>query len=140
MIPIWFRHSSPPHAWTPYARRPAEREVIETDLSRWDYKHQVLATIHVPPWRVLAWLKLIELVVQLRPRAVLRLLASDARMRAVTRWYYRVGWRVFWREVSEFLTRRRRPVDRSRLARFWPLPPDVGERALDERGYGRPGP
>jgi anaerobic magnesium-protoporphyrin IX monomethyl ester cyclase len=122
-----------PHAWTPYARSPAGREVIETDLRRWDYKHQVLATAHVPPWRVLAWLKLIELVVQLRPRAVIRLLSGDARMRAVTRWYYRIGWRVFWREITEFLTRGCRSADRPRLARFWSLPPDVGERALDER-------
>ena len=32
-----------------------ERTVIETDTAKWDYKHQVLATTRVPPWRVLLW-------------------------------------------------------------------------------------
>ena len=31
-----------PHRWTPFAREQANRRVIQTDLSRWDYKHQVL--------------------------------------------------------------------------------------------------
>ena len=36
--------------------------MIQTDTRLWDYKHQVLATRHVPPWRVLLWVKFIETV------------------------------------------------------------------------------
>jgi anaerobic magnesium-protoporphyrin IX monomethyl ester cyclase len=42
-----------PHRWTPYFRLAADRTVIQPDRRRWDYKHQVLATRHMPPWRVL---------------------------------------------------------------------------------------
>jgi len=28
--------------------------MILTDARRWDYKHQVLSTRHLPPWRVLS--------------------------------------------------------------------------------------
>ena len=40
-----------PHRWTPYYRLAAHRTVIQTDRRRWDYKHQVLATRHMRPWR-----------------------------------------------------------------------------------------
>jgi hypothetical protein len=42
----------------------ADIQVIQTDLGRWDYKHQVLATRKMPPWRILLWTKLIEAVMQ----------------------------------------------------------------------------
>ena len=35
-------------------------------------KHQVLATRHLPPWRVILWVKLIEVLVQIRPKALWR--------------------------------------------------------------------
>ncbi len=46
-----------PHRWTPYFKLAVDRQVIQTDQRRWDYKHQVLATRHMPPWRVLLWFK-----------------------------------------------------------------------------------
>src|SRR5258706_1509906 len=61
-----------PHRWTPYFRIAEHRRIINTDQRRWDYKHQVLATKHVPPWRVLMWVQLIEAIVQLRPRSLWR--------------------------------------------------------------------
>ena len=51
-----------PHRWTPFFRLAAGRRVIQTDRRRWDYKHQVLATRHMPPWRVLLWVKFTEMV------------------------------------------------------------------------------
>jgi radical SAM superfamily enzyme YgiQ (UPF0313 family) len=50
-----------PHRWTPFFRLAAGRRVIQTDRRRWDYKHQVLATRYVPPWRVLLWFKFTEM-------------------------------------------------------------------------------
>jgi anaerobic magnesium-protoporphyrin IX monomethyl ester cyclase len=77
-----------PHRWTPFAREQANRRVIQTDLSRWDYKHQVLESPHVPNWRVLLWVKVIEAVSQLRPKSLFRLFAHpDRGFRAAMRWY-----------------------------------------------------
>lgn len=59
-----------PHRWTPYFRLAAHRMVIQTDRRRWDYKHQVLATRHMPPWRVLLWFKFIEMGRRARARSI----------------------------------------------------------------------
>jgi len=61
-----------PHRWTPFFRMAAHRQVIQSDRSKWDYKHQVLATRHMPPWRALVWFKFIEMVLQTRPKALYR--------------------------------------------------------------------
>lgn len=65
-----------PHRWTVFGAQQAGRRVIQTDLRRWDYKHHVLESKHVPDWRVLLWVKLIEAVAQLRPKSVWRLSTS----------------------------------------------------------------
>jgi anaerobic magnesium-protoporphyrin IX monomethyl ester cyclase len=81
-----------PHSWTPFARQEANHRIVQSDLSRWDYKHQVLESVHVPNWRVLLWVKLIEAVCQLRPKALFRLLADpDPLLRAGMRWYSNIG-------------------------------------------------
>src|SRR5215831_6091921 len=85
-----------PHRWTPYFRVAAGRRVIQKDARRWDYKHQVLSTRHLPPWRVLLWVKFIEAVVQLRPKALWRtFLQPDPRLRHAMRWYTEMGRRVW---------------------------------------------
>jgi len=63
-----------PHRWTPFFKEAEHRQVIQGDQSKWDYKHQVLNTRHVPPWRVFVWAKAIEFILQARPRALWRLL------------------------------------------------------------------
>ena len=92
-----------PHRWTPFYQSVAHRKIIQTDLRRWDYKHQVLANPGVPAWRTFLWFKLIELAMQLRPAAVRRLFHPDADFRHAMRWYTRVGRRVWFHEVAEFL-------------------------------------
>ena len=93
-----------PHRWTPFYETVQERAVLRTDTRRWDYKHQVLETPGVPPWRVFLWFKTIELVLQLRPRAIARVLFHpDAEFRHAMRWYTRIGRRVWFHEVAEFL-------------------------------------
>lgn len=108
-----------PHRWTPYFDTVADRRVIEPDVRKWDYKHQVLATSRVPPWRVLLWVKGIEAIMQLRPRALFRnLLHPDAEVRYAMRWYTRMGRRVWPREILGFLFGRR--LRRGpRLDQFW---------------------
>ncbi len=91
-----------PHRWTPYFRLAAHRMVIQTDRRRWDYKHQVLATRHMPPWRVLLWFKFIEMVMQTRPSALYRvLLHPDRGVRHAMRWYTQMGRRVWPYEIRK---------------------------------------
>jgi len=128
-----------PHRWTPYFRVAANRAVIQTDQRRWDYKHQVLATRHIPPWRLIAWVKFIEAVVQLRPRALGRYLAHrDRKLRHGIRWYYRIGRRVWFHEIWNYLFRDRRLRGGPSLAAFWGAPQDVEEEALSVPGRARP--
>lgn len=120
-----------PHRWTPFFRLAAQRRVVQLDRRRWDYKHQVLETRHLPPWRLLLWVKFIEIVAQSRPRALLRLLwRPDARLRHATRWYYRMGRRVWFHEIRNFLLRDRRVADGPTLEQFWGLPQDAEEESM----------
>ena len=98
-----------PHRWTPFASQQAGRRVVQTDLRLWDYKHQVLDSEHVPTWRVLCWMKLIEAVAQLRPKSLYRLWAHpDRGFRDAMRWYYRIGRRVWPYELWHWVFTDRR--------------------------------
>lgn len=98
-----------PHRWTPFYRTVEQRQIIQPDTRLWDYKHQVLATSGVPVWRIFVWFKLIEVVLQLRPTALARLLFhGDPDYRHAMRWYTRIGRRVWLHEVYEFIFKTRR--------------------------------
>jgi anaerobic magnesium-protoporphyrin IX monomethyl ester cyclase len=97
-----------PHRWTPFYQTAAERRVIQPDTRRWDYKHQVLSTHRVPPWRVFLWFKCIEVLMQARPKVLARtLFHRDPDYRHAMRWYTRIGRRVWLHEVFEFVFRTR---------------------------------
>jgi anaerobic magnesium-protoporphyrin IX monomethyl ester cyclase len=122
-----------PHRWTPYFKFAAERRVIQTNRRRWDYKHQVLATRHMPPWRVLLWFKFTEMVLQCRPKAICRVLFHrDAGLRQAMRWYTRMGRRVWPYEIRNFL-RDRRLKDGPTVAEFWGAPQDAEEESMSAR-------
>ena len=113
-----------PHRWTPFFRSVAERRIIQTDQRQWDYKHQVLHNRHMPPWRLMLWVKFIEATLQLRPRAIARvLLGSDPELRHGMRWYTEIGRRVWKHEILSFLFRERRQKNGPLLATFWADPP-----------------
>ena len=122
-----------PHRWTPFFTESKDRRVIETDLRRWDYKHQVMETPKVPAWRVFLWVKLIEVVLQARPRALWRtFLHPDPEIRHAMRWYTQMGKRVQIREWWGFLTRKR-------LGSFPTVAQFIGgETQLDEKALARP--
>jgi anaerobic magnesium-protoporphyrin IX monomethyl ester cyclase len=122
-----------PHRWTPYFRIAEGRRVLQTDRRRWDYKHQVLATRHMPPWRVLLWVKAIEVAVQLRPRALWRtFLQPDPRLRHAMRWYAEMGRRVWLYEVKNFFFRDRREAAGAgpTVGEFWGTPQDDEEQSM----------
>jgi anaerobic magnesium-protoporphyrin IX monomethyl ester cyclase len=120
-----------PHRWTPYYRLAAHRRVIQTDPRRWDYKHQVLETRHLRPWQVLLFVKAMEAVMQLRPRALWRLLFHpEASFRAAMRWYYRIGRKVWPHEVLGFFFRESRTGNGPTLTELWGAPQDHEERSM----------
>lgn len=118
-----------PHRWTPFFEASKHRRVVERDLERWDYKHQVLAT-QVPPWRVFLWVKLIEIALQIRPRALWRnYFHPDPEIRHAMQWYTRMGRRVVTREVWRFVTGRRLKNSPT-VAAFWRADEGLPEEAL----------
>jgi anaerobic magnesium-protoporphyrin IX monomethyl ester cyclase len=131
-----------PHSWTPFALHEAKHRVVQTDLSRWDYKHQVLESTRVPNWRVLLWVKGIEAICQSRPRAVLRLLFHPDRVfRAGMRWYSSIGRRVWTYEIWQWLFFDRRTQNGPTLEQFLKGPwTDTREpaRARETKPHGQP--
>jgi anaerobic magnesium-protoporphyrin IX monomethyl ester cyclase len=126
-----------PHRWTSYYRIATKRKVIQQDIEKWDYKHQVLATKNMPPWRVLSWVKFIEAIMQLRPRALWRLFTHpDRAIRAAMRWYYQIGRKVWFHEIWNFLFRDRHQKNGLNLEEFWGEPQD-GEQYAMERYHKR---
>ena len=120
-----------PHRWTPLFKLVANRKVIQTDQTKWDYKHQVLSGRHVPPWRVFLWVKFIEFVVQTRPKALWRVLTlKDPKIRHAQRWYYQMGKRVWFHEVFGFLFRDKRLKDGPTVEEFWGKTLEHEEEAL----------
>jgi anaerobic magnesium-protoporphyrin IX monomethyl ester cyclase len=97
----------------------------------WDYKHQVLAMRRLKPWMLFAAVKLIEVAVQSRPKALMRILFHpDPEQRHSMRWYTRMGRRVWFREVWGFFVHDRRIEGGPSLAEFWGAPQDAEEEAM----------
>jgi anaerobic magnesium-protoporphyrin IX monomethyl ester cyclase len=120
-----------PHRWTGYYRLEQERRVIQLDQRKWDYKHQVLATSRIPPWRVNLWVKVIEIIVQGRPKAMWRsFMQRDPAARHGMRWYTRMGRRVWIHEWRIFLFRDKRVRNGPTLREFWGSPQDHQEIPL----------
>jgi anaerobic magnesium-protoporphyrin IX monomethyl ester cyclase len=120
-----------PHRWTPFFELAKHRAVIQENRERWDYKHQVLATRYLAPWQVLAWVKVTELVLQTRPRALFRtFLHPDAELRDAMQWYTRMGRRVWPFELWNFFFRDRRTTTGPTLEAMWGAPQSKEEQSM----------
>ena len=109
-----------PHRWTPYFEEVKEREVILTDQSKWDFKHQVLALRHLKAWQAIIYVKLIEMILQSRPKTLGRLLFHrDKRIRKAMWWYTNIGKRVWVWELIEFFLLAKLAQPRVTLKDFW---------------------
>jgi anaerobic magnesium-protoporphyrin IX monomethyl ester cyclase len=121
-----------PHRWTRYYRQEAHRKIVQTDISKWDYKHQVLESPKMPSWRLIIWVKLIEAVMQLRPRSLRRLIAHrEPAMRAAIRWYYRIGRKVWFYEIWNFIINDHREQNGPSLEEFWGEPQESEQYTLE---------
>ncbi|NEZ56116.1 magnesium-protoporphyrin IX monomethyl ester anaerobic oxidative cyclase [Adonisia turfae] len=120
-----------PHRWTGYYRIASERRIIQPDQRKWDYKHQVLETRYMPPWRIFLWVKFIEIVLQARPKALWRsFLQPDRAARHGMNWFTRMGRRVIVHEFWNFLFHDSRIINGPTLREFWGVPQDHQEIPL----------
>jgi anaerobic magnesium-protoporphyrin IX monomethyl ester cyclase len=109
-----------PHHWTPYFDEIKDAKVIQPDQRRWDYKHQVLALKHLRPWQVLLCVKAIEVLMQMRPKAIRRwLFHPEKRLRKAMFWYNNIGKRVWVHEIFQFFFREKRLRKGIPLVDFW---------------------
>jgi anaerobic magnesium-protoporphyrin IX monomethyl ester cyclase len=57
-----------PHNWTPYGDQVKGHSIVHEDLSKWDYRHQILAQKHLSPLKMFLAVKWLELRVHVRAR------------------------------------------------------------------------
>lgn len=109
-----------PHKWTPYFEQIKESKIIQLDQTKWDYKHQILSTINLKPWQVILSVKLIEVIMQARPKAMFRrFFQKNKRLRMAMAWYNKIGKKVWFYEWFEFLFKKsivKKPIP---LDKFW---------------------
>jgi len=109
-----------PHRWTSYYHEVKHRDIIQTNLQKWDYKHQIMKVNKVSPLALFCSIKAMELVLQLRPRAIKRyLFHPDPKIRHAIRWYYKMGRKVWFHEVYNFFFDDKRLKVGRNLNGFW---------------------
>lgn len=120
-----------PHRWTPFFRMAKDRLVIQADVRKWDYKHQVLQMKYLKPWVLFLCVKAIEVFIQARPKAIARtLLHKDPEQRHSMRWYTQMGRRVWLREIQGFLFKDKFVKQPKSLETFWGQPQDDQEESM----------
>jgi anaerobic magnesium-protoporphyrin IX monomethyl ester cyclase len=92
-----------PHFWTSQGRTVKPSDVIQSDLNKWSYRNQVIATPHLNPIELFAGVKLTEALFHLRPKALRRIFfGRDRRYLKIMRSSMLVGIRVILAEIFEF--------------------------------------
>jgi anaerobic magnesium-protoporphyrin IX monomethyl ester cyclase len=92
-----------PHFWTSDGKATRPGDIIQTDMSKWTYRNQVVATPTLQPVALFLGVKLTEALFHLRPNALLRLFTSpDARYRKIMRQSIWSGIKVVLAEIYEF--------------------------------------
>jgi anaerobic magnesium-protoporphyrin IX monomethyl ester cyclase len=93
-----------PHFWTSQGKSTDPYQVIQTDLDKWSYRNQVLATRFLKPFELFLGVKLTEILFHLRPKALKRLVTGDDRhYLQIMRHSMWVGIKVLLAEIFEFL-------------------------------------
>lgn len=92
-----------PHDWTRFGAETAHIDVVEPDMGRWDFRHQVLATSRLKPWQLFLAIKATELALHIRPRVLWRMaFHPDAEMRRQLRWCVWNAAKVWRAEITDF--------------------------------------
>lgn len=91
-----------PHSWTPLGYELQGAPLVERDVAKWDYRHQVLAVKHLTPSQLFVGVKLVELIYSLSPRRLARILtAPEPHLRRQLRFSLRHTSAVFLAELIE---------------------------------------
>jgi len=92
-----------PHDWTRFGGETAHIDIVEPDMSRWDFRHQVLATSRLKPWHLFSAIKATELALHIRPRVLWRMaFHPEAEMRRQLRWCFWNAAKVWRAEIVDF--------------------------------------
>jgi anaerobic magnesium-protoporphyrin IX monomethyl ester cyclase len=70
-----------PHSWTTFGKQVKEHPIVQPDLSKWDYRHQILEQRRLSTWKVFLAVKWLELWVHARPGRLWSILATKNRFR-----------------------------------------------------------
>jgi anaerobic magnesium-protoporphyrin IX monomethyl ester cyclase len=93
-----------PHFWTSQGRTIKPTDVIQSDLNKWSYRNQVIATPNLKPPELFLGVKLTEALFHLRPKALRRIFfGQDKRYLKIMRSSMRAGIRVILAEIFEFI-------------------------------------
>ncbi len=93
-----------PHFWTSQGKTVKPMNVIQSDLNKWSYRNQVIATPNLKPLELFLGVKLTEALFHLRPKALRRILnARDKHYLKIMRSSMWVGIRVILAEIFEFV-------------------------------------
>jgi anaerobic magnesium-protoporphyrin IX monomethyl ester cyclase len=89
-----------PHSWTEFGRQVKDHPIAQLDLSKWDYRHQILAQPKLSPWKVFLGAKLIEVCVHARMGRVWSIIRRrDRFLRRQLIWSFLHTTAVYWAEV-----------------------------------------
>lgn len=111
-----------PHAWTPLGREMKDASVVENDLWKWDYRHQVVGVKHLSPTQLFIGVKLVEFLYHLHPRRLWRILtAPDPQLRQQLRFAFWHTAAVFGYEVYEHIADRVRAWQLSQRGESLPM-------------------
>ncbi len=92
-----------PHFWTAQGKATQPYDVIQTDLDKWSYRNQVLATRYLQPIGLFLGVKLTEVLFHLRPNALKRLvIGKDKNYLQIMRYSMWIGIKVILAEIFEF--------------------------------------
>jgi hypothetical protein len=93
-----------PHFWTSQGKAVKPYDVIQSDLDKWSYRNQVVATPYLKPFELFLGVKLTEALFHLRPKALKRIFfAKNQRYRQIMRSSMWAGIRVIFAEIFEFI-------------------------------------
>ena len=93
-----------PHFWTAQGKTAKPPDVIQSDLSKWSYRNQIINTPHLKPFELFFGVKLTEALFHLRPKALWRIFfGKDKRYIKIMRSSMWAGIRVVVAEVFEFI-------------------------------------
>ncbi len=93
-----------PHFWTSQGRGVKPDSVIQSDLSKWSYRNQIVATPYLKPSELFLGVKFTEALYHLRPKALKRIFFSkDKNFRKIFHSSMWAGIRVIFAEIFEFV-------------------------------------